>query len=58
VWSCSVPPEDASFKKKFVEEYQKSVSDDEARAKVEAAVSMALDDVDRYVFPWIRDCLI
>lgn len=58
VWSCSVPPEDQNFKKIFVEEYMKDVNDEEAYAKAVAAVSKSLDDVDKYVFPWIRAGLI
>ena len=58
VWSCSVPPEDPNFKRIFVEEYMKDVNDDLAYTRAEMAVRKALDDTDKYAFPWIRENLI
>jgi hypothetical protein len=54
VWKCSVPPEHPDFKKIFIAEDLRPVSDEEANRLAENAASLAVDDVVRYAMPYIR----
>jgi hypothetical protein len=54
VWECSANPEDPSFVRIFMEEDSVLVTEDQARAKAEAAVTACLNDLRDVAIPYLE----
>lgn len=55
VWKCSVDVDDPNFMKTFVEEDAMLVTEDEAGARAEAAVSACLTDLEDVAVPYLNE---
>ena len=54
VWRCSVPPDHPDFKKTFIAEDLKAVTEEEARSRSDDAAVLAITDIQKYAMPFIE----
>ena len=55
VWKCSVDAADPSYVKVFMEEDAMLVTEDEARARAEAALATCLNDLENVAIPYLNE---
>jgi hypothetical protein len=55
VWKCSVDAGDPSFIKVFMEEDAMLVTEDQGRARAEAAVATCLKDLEDVAIPYLNE---